>query len=73
VSGTVSLGDALILAGFVFQAGVLWAVNRQHGKFIKEIRDWKHHEVTPRLTNHGLRLGLVEHTLGLEPLPLERV
>lgn len=61
----VSLGDLLLVGAFVFQAGVSWAVLHQHGKFIKEIRDWKHQEVIPRLSNHTLRIGLVEQSLGL--------
>lgn len=66
-AGGVSAEAIALFVGFIFQAGVVYANIRQHGKFLAEIRDWKHNTVTPRLENHGLRIGIVEHSLGIDP------
>lgn len=57
---TISLGDLLAIAVFIFQAGFSYAALRQHGKFIGELREWKHREVVPDVLDLKLRVGLLE-------------
>lgn len=57
---TISLGDLLAIAVFLINVGISFAVLRQHGRFIEELRLWKHREVTPMLLDLKLRVGLLE-------------
>lgn len=64
---TISLGDLLALLAFAVQAGACYMLLRNHNGEIKAIRKWRHDVVTPILTGHSLRIGIVEDRLGIEP------
>lgn len=72
VTMTLSLGDVLLFAGFIFQAGMCYMMLRRHDRDIRDLRHWKHNDVTPRFYNHGLRLGLIEDRLGMDTPALEK-
>lgn len=72
VTMTLTFGDVLLLAGFIFSAGVNYMMIRRHDQDIRDLRKWKHNDVTPRFYNHGLRLGLIEDRLGMDTPALEK-
>lgn len=61
---TISVGDIIAAATFVFYAGMTYRTLKQHGEFIGELRRWKHREVAPQMLDLKLRVGLLEEGKG---------